>query len=85
MKGEVLELIGEYLDERLPTFIFTNRISFKTAFQYKIDIYEIQRQILGEQLIKLVFRIFCLILFSETRLERPSDAREFLDVSVTCR
>ena len=54
LKGEILELVGEFLDERLPTFIFTNRISFKTSFQYKIDIYEIQRQILSEQLGRLV-------------------------------
>jgi hypothetical protein len=43
MPGEVLSLIGEFLNEKLPIFIFTNRISFKISLQYQIEHYEQQR------------------------------------------
>lgn len=31
--GEVLAIIGDFLDQKLPIFIFTNRISFKIFLQ----------------------------------------------------
>lgn len=31
LPGEVLALIGEFLNEKLPIFIFTNRITFKIS------------------------------------------------------
>ena len=45
--GEVLALIGDYLNEKLPVFIFTNRITFKVSLHYQIEYYEQQRQIIG--------------------------------------
>ena len=40
LPGEVLSLIGEYLNQKLPIFIFSNRISFKIYLQYQIEYYE---------------------------------------------
>jgi hypothetical protein len=31
LPGEALALVGEYLNEKLPLFIFTNRITFKVS------------------------------------------------------
>jgi hypothetical protein len=31
LPGEILSTIGDYLNEKLPIFIFTNRISFKIS------------------------------------------------------
>ncbi len=42
--GEPLTLIAEYLNQKLPIFIFTNRISFKIYLQHQIEFYEQQRQ-----------------------------------------
>mmetsp|Transcript_44104 Transcript_44104/g.42798 ORF Transcript_44104/g.42798 Transcript_44104/m.42798 type:complete len:124 (-) Transcript_44104:527-898(-) len=33
LPGEVLGIIGDYLNQKLPIFIFTNRISFKIFLQ----------------------------------------------------
>ena len=38
--GEAYQLIGEFLDERLPLIIFTNRLSYKICLAYQIAEYE---------------------------------------------
>lgn len=43
LPGEALAIIGEFLNEKLPLFIFTNRITFKVSLQYQIGYYEHQR------------------------------------------
>ena len=34
LPGAVLSLLGDFLNEKLPLFLFTNRITFKVALQY---------------------------------------------------
>jgi hypothetical protein len=43
LPGEVLALIGDYLNEKLPLLIFTNRLTFKVSMHYQIGYYEYQR------------------------------------------
>ena len=38
--GAAYQLVGEYLDERLPLIIFTNRLSYKICLAYQIAEYE---------------------------------------------
>lgn len=40
LPGDALSLIGDYLNQKLPIFIFTNRISFKIFLQHSIEFYE---------------------------------------------
>eukprot|EP00347_Sterkiella_histriomuscorum_P008793 403343729 len=49
LPGPILALLGDFLNEKLPLFIFTNRISFKVSLQYQIEHYEHQRQIILSQ------------------------------------
>lgn len=49
LPGEILCLLGDYLNEKLPIFIFTNRISFKISLQWQIEHYEQQRQVVLQQ------------------------------------
>jgi hypothetical protein len=44
MPGVFYRLVGEYVGEKLPAIIFTNRISFKIALSHQIEFYENQRQ-----------------------------------------
>lgn len=47
--GEVLALIGDLLNEKLPLFIFTNRVTFKVSLHFQIGYYEHQRQLMQAQ------------------------------------
>lgn len=40
LPGIFYSLIGEFLGEKLPAVIFTNRISFKVAVAHQIEFYE---------------------------------------------
>lgn len=53
LPGEVLAMLGDFLNEKLPLFIFTNRISFKVCLHYQIGYYEYQRQIMASQVIQI--------------------------------
>lgn len=44
LSGDMLAMVGDYLNEKLPVFIFTNRITFKIFMQCQIQSYEIKRQ-----------------------------------------
>ena len=44
MPGNFYNLIGEFLGEKLPMIIFTNKVSFKVSLSYQIEYYELQRQ-----------------------------------------
>jgi hypothetical protein len=46
-------LLGDFLNEKLPLFIFTNRISFKMCLHYQIGYYEYQRQIMVSQVVSI--------------------------------
>jgi hypothetical protein len=46
LPGDILSLLGDFLNEKLPLFIFTNRISFKMSLHYQIGYYEHQRQLM---------------------------------------
>ena len=39
MPGIVFSLLGEFLGEKLPLVIFTNRQSFKNSLDYQIELY----------------------------------------------
>ena len=39
MPGKVYYLIGEFLGEKLPLLVFTNRTSFKVCLTYQINVY----------------------------------------------
>lgn len=51
--GELLALIGDFLNEKLPLFIFTNKITFKMCLHYQIGYYEHQRQVMSAQVINI--------------------------------
>jgi hypothetical protein len=40
LSGIFYSLVGEYLGEKLPMIIFTNRISFKVSLIHQIEFYE---------------------------------------------
>ena len=40
LPGEVYQLIGDYLGEKLPLIIFTNRLSFKTSLDFQSSLYD---------------------------------------------
>ena len=40
LPGEVYALLGDFLNEKLPLFIFTNRLTFKVSLHYQIGYYE---------------------------------------------
>ena len=44
VSGIFYSLVGEFLGEKLPMIIFTNRISFKISLIHQIEFYENQRQ-----------------------------------------
>ena len=49
----VLALISEILGERLPTFMFTSRTLFKQTLQGQLQVYEMQRLSILNQIVKL--------------------------------
>ena len=40
LPGSIYRLLGDFLGERLPLILFTNRISFKISLAYQIQEYE---------------------------------------------
>jgi len=40
LPGNVFELIGDYLEEKLPLIIFTNRVTFKVSLEYQVSTYD---------------------------------------------
>mgnify|MGYP006125739941 FL=1 len=44
MPGIFYKLVGDFMSEKLPLMIFTNRTSFKMSLAYQIEEYECFRQ-----------------------------------------
>jgi len=44
LPGIFYRLVGEFLGEKLPMVIYTNRISFKISMAHQIEYYENQRK-----------------------------------------
>lgn len=40
LPGHIFEMIGIYLDEKLPLIIFTNRVTFKVSLEYQLNNYD---------------------------------------------
>ena len=51
--GDVLDLIGEYLEDEIPAFAFTCRTLYRGLLEFKIENYALQEEMLAEQVTEM--------------------------------
>jgi hypothetical protein len=50
LPGNVYSLLGEFLGEKLPLIIFTNRTSFKVSLNHQLKVYDLYIEQASNQL-----------------------------------